>query len=118
MKNVRTFATVAAILLVFFSACRKEEGISPQTGNLFITFRQDGSMVNYEEYLLYTEAAYFSLTSSGSRLWLRRGAQGFNRIDIRGLNPGNYVIVVRREGGQIITGSVQVTARRTNEFTI
>jgi len=116
MSALKSFIQIAAWLLLL-SSCKKEDGITPQTGNLQITFSNAAiTTVRYDEYFLYPEAAYLSAVSNASNLWLKRGVTGINRIDIKGLTPGNYITVVEMESGATRSGAVQVTARQTNEF--
>jgi hypothetical protein len=120
--TVRPYVLVIQIVagILLFTACKKEDGITPQTGNLSVTFRANGnaSATRYINYFLYTETAYFSVSDKTSALWLRKGNSGQNKIEIKGLHPGNYVIVVRMESRRDLEASVQVVARRTNEFTL
>ncbi len=114
----KLFFAAAWVLLLLGSCRREEEGLTSRTGNLEITFRAVNSTVRFRGYFLYSEAVYFSATPDRENLWLRRGGSGVNRIDIKGLNPGNYVIVVELEGGGTTVGSVQVTASQTNRFAL
>jgi hypothetical protein len=118
LSGVRKILFTIVWVFLLLSGCQKdEEGISSRTGNLEITFK-NSSPVRFREYFLYSEAVYFSTATNRSGLWLRRGGAGSNRIDIKGLNPGNYVILIALESGTETTGFVQVTPNQTNKFTL
>jgi|GEM_PF-3305111 len=120
MLRIPLLAAACSLLLVT-TACKKDE-VAPTTGELDLTLTYSNAYSGVKlSYSLYTEGAWAGPNTAGP---LRQGTLGTittlaggrlqGGLTIRDLNPGNYVVTLLGNSPK----SVQVTAGRTNQFTL
>jgi hypothetical protein len=100
-------------LLVLIQFGCKQDKIDPYVGDLRIKVAgSTGKNLNYE---LYTEASYAAWQQSIYNLPLKKGV-AYGTIEIKGLNPGAYIVNINSESLPTVTQMVQVTAKKVNEY--
>jgi hypothetical protein len=114
MLKARNSIFLFLFVILIGSSCKKEEGISPRTGNLLIKIT--GIRTDYKSYKLYTEESYQASKLNIYQLPLKEGGAGKEKIEIKGLNQGNYILYVDLGDSWEIKASVQVTAKKVNEY--
>ena len=90
---------ILLLIVLFFSIsrCKKEEGLSKETGNLEIT--KDKSLVGYPMYYeLYTEEQYYLYLSNQFALPIKTESTSAATFSIKGLLNGNYGIRLSYNG--------------------
>jgi hypothetical protein len=105
--------SLVLFLLVAVQFGCKQDKIDPSVGDLRI--KVAGSTGKYLDYELYTEASYAAAQQSIYNLPLKKGV-AYGTIEIKGVNPGNYIIYINSEGLPTVTQMVQVTAKKVKEY--
>jgi hypothetical protein len=104
------------IFLFFFIGCKKEEGLSSETGNLEIT--KDKSLVGYPMYYeLYTEEQYYLYLSNQFALPIKRESTSGATFTIKGLLKGNYGVRLAYDGSRWQKWVV-VAPNKINKYTL
>lgn len=85
------FFFLSVVLVLIITSCKKEEGLSGETGNLEIT--KDKTLVGYPMYYeLYTEEQYYLYLANQFALPIKMESTSAATFSIKGLLKGNYGI--------------------------
>ncbi|MGI4863683.1 MAG: hypothetical protein ACRYFZ_07135 [Janthinobacterium lividum] len=120
MLTLRPAAAALLLLLAGTTFSCKKDDAAPVVGDLEVTLTYP-SAYRTLNYAVYTEIGWAGPNTTGP---LQQGSMGSSTsiaggryqsgLALRDLNPGNYVLTI----GGISPKSVQVTAGRTNTYTL
>jgi hypothetical protein len=112
---MRTFC-LSAVLILLIAGCKKEQGLSSETGNLDIT--KDKSLVGYPMYYdLYTEQQNYLYLSNRTALPIQTGNSSAATFSIKGLLKGYYGIRLYYNGDHWQKW-VTVVPNKVNKYSI
>lgn len=111
-KCFSLFCTIALIIPMFFSSC-KEEVVYPATGDLRININRDD--LGGATYWIYTE---IYLTANTYVPPVQTGTIQGNVVRAKGLNAGNYILVLELDAGNNWRIFLQVTAGQERTFDV